>query len=577
MMKTWKSRFENLLDYFVSSSLFLFIFITLLIVITSIIFIFGGIIFKYLLLVIYILTTLGYLFVKRKDLKKGIISVIIATLVFALATFVVTYIYDGTPDGNTYHKLAVGAMKNGWNPVWTDVKDFNKDKGNPFDILDDNVNTKWVNTYAKGSEIYGAVVYSFTNNIESGKSFNMLFVFIGLFIVYKILRQLKLNVWKALLIGSIIALNPISLTQLTNYYLDGVLSICLFIIILIIMNKRVLKEKIHYLILALSIIWCCSVKFTGIAFAGVFCGLFYLYDIVYLFIKNKKEIKNYLIKETIFYIVLVAISVLVVGSSSYTRNFIKNGHPFYPLYGKGHVENMVLKEMPISMHDDNRIVIFIKGIFSKSENSSPSYFELNNQPDWKIPFTVTKEELNNFVVPDIRIGGFGYFFGGVFILSIIGTIIYIIKFIKQKQYDELARNILFLLITTVLVLALDGSYWARYIPYVFMFPVLTIYNLFNLDKRSKFYNISALIICMFLLLNSILILFVQVKSTYINNGYRRGQIYEFRVYASEHDEVEIKLDHHGIQGVQYNLDDLGIENYKLTEEEKNTLGYGFNY
>ena len=183
MMKTWKSRFENLLDYFVSSSLFLFIFITLLIVITSIIFIFGGIIFKYLLLVIYILTTLGYLFVKRKDLKKGIISVIIATLVFALATFVVTYIYDGTPDGNTYHKLAVGAMKNGWNPVWTDVKDFNKDKGNPFDILDDNVNTKWVNTYAKGSEIYGAVVYSFTNNIESGKSFNMLFVFIGLFIV----------------------------------------------------------------------------------------------------------------------------------------------------------------------------------------------------------------------------------------------------------------------------------------------------------------------------------------------------------------------------------------------------------
>ena len=110
---------------------------------------------------------------------------------------------------------------------------------------------------------------------------------------------------------------------------------------------------------------------------------------------------------------------------------------------------------------------------------------MNNQPDWKIPFTVTKEELNNFVVPDIRIGGFGYFFGGVFILRIIGTIIYIIKFIKQKQYDELARNILFLLITTVLVLALDGSYWARYIPYVFMFSILVLLNFYKLDINKK--------------------------------------------------------------------------------------------
>lgn len=577
LKKNLKNKLDSLIEYFVSSALFLFIFITLIIVITSIIFIFGGRIFKYLLLIIYALTAIGYLFIRRKNFKKEVISIAIATLVFIAATFISTYIYDGTPDGNTYHKLAVGSMKNGWNPVWSDVEDFNKDKGNAFDILKDNVNIKWVNTYAKGSEIYGAVVYSFTNNIESGKSYNMLFVFIGLFIAYKVLRQLKLNAWKSILLSLIIALNPISLTQLTNYYLDGVLSICLFLIILIIMNREKLKEKIYYLILALSIIWCCSVKFTGLAFAGVFCGIFYLYNIVYLYIKNKKEIKNYLIKDTIFYAVVVIISVLIVGSSSYTRNFIKNGHPFYPLYGKGHVENMVLKEMPISMQDDNRVMIFIKGISSKSENSSPSYSELNNQPDWKIPFTVTKEELYNFTVPDIRIGGFGYFFGGVFILSIIGTVIYIIKFIKQKQYDELARNVLFLLIATILVLALDGSYWARYIPYVFMFPILTIYNLFNLDKKNKFYNISALIICMFLLLNSILILFVQVKSTYINNGYRRGQIYEFRVYASEHEEVEIKLDHHGIQGVQYNLDDLGIENYKLTEEEKNILGYGFNY
>ena len=570
-------RLENLLEYFTSSAFFLFVFITSIIVLTSIIFICGGRVFKYLLVIIYTLTVIGYLFFKKKDLKKEIISVIIGTLVFIFTTLVSGYILDNTADGNTYHKLAVGAMKNGWNPVYTDVAKFNKDKGNPFDILEDNVNVKWVNTYAKGSEIYGAVIYSFTNNIDSGKSFNMLFVFIGLFILYEILKKLKLSTWKSLLLSSIMALNPISLTQLTNYYLDGVLSICLFIIIIIIMHRELLKENRNYIILGLSIIWACSVKFTGIAFAGVFCGLFYLYNNFYLFKKNKKEFKPFIIKETIFYIVVVLISVLIVGSSSYTKNMVEHSHPFYPLYGKGHVGNMVLMEMPKSMQKDNNTMIFIKGIFSKSENSSPSYSPYNDQPDWKIPFTISMQELKNFVSPDLRIGGFGYFFGGVFLLSIIGTIIYITEYRKKKEYDEIAKNLLFLGTSLVLVLVLDGSYWARYIPYVFMFPVLVLLNFYKLGIDKKFFKVYPLVIAFFLLLDSVLILGVQVYFSYRTNAYIRGQIKEFKEFSKENEIVDIKLNHHGIQGIEYNLDDLGIHNYKLVEYEKTTQGYGFNY
>lgn len=575
--KNIKNIIERILNSFTSSALFLFIFLTLLIVITSIIFICGGRVFKYLLLIIYLLTVIGYLVFRRKNIKKAVVAIIIATIVFAATTFVSGYIYDTTPDGNTYHKLAVGAMKNGWNPVYDDVGKFDKDKGNPFDVLEDNVNIKWVNTYAKGSEIYGAVVYSFTGNIDSGKSFNMIFVFIGLFILFDILKKLKLSTWKALMLSIIMALNPISLTQLTNYYLDGVLAVTLFTIILIVMNRELLKDNKNYLILGLSIIWCCSVKFTGLAFAGVFCGIYFLYNNLRAFQNNKNDFKKIILKDTIFYLIVVLTSVLIVGSSSYTRNFVKNGNPFYPLYGKGHVENMVLKEMPISMHKDNRVIIFVKGIFSKTENSSPSYSELNNQPDWKIPFTITREELSNMSIPDIRIGGFGYFFGGVFILSIIGTVIWIVDYKKNKKCEEIAKNLVFIGITMVLVLSLDGSYWARYIPYVFMFPVLTIYNLFKIDTKNKFINVYPYVIAVFLLINSLLILYTQVRFTYVNNGDKRRLVNDFRYYASEHEEVEIKLEHHGIQGVQYNLDDLNISNYKLVEEDKNTMGYGFEY
>jgi hypothetical protein len=68
-----------------------------------------------------------------------------------------------------------------------------------------------------------------------------------------------------------------------------------------------------------------------------------------------------------------------------------------------------------------------------------------------------------------------------------------------------------------------------------------------------------------------------MRFTYINNGDKRRLVNDFRYYASEHEEVEIKLEHHGIQGVQYNLDDLNISNYKLVEEDKKTMGYGFKY
>ena len=572
------NKFENILEYFVSSSIFLFIFVTAIIVLTSILFIVNISIFKLLLPIIFILSVIIYILCfKKKTIKEKIIPTVIGLLVFIFTTLVSAYIYDNTADGTTYHKLAVGAMKNGWNPVWQDVAKFNKDKGNPFDIYEDNVNTKWVNTYAKGSEIYGAVVYSFTNNIDAGKSFNMVFVYIALFVLYMILKGLKLKTWQALLVSSTMALNPISLTQLTNYYLDGVLSITLFIILLLIMNRKLLEDKVNYLLLGMSIIWACSVKFTGLAFAGVFCGILYFYN-NYKYIKEEKKFLNKkTIRDTLFYIIVVSISILIVGSSSYTKNFVEHGHPLYPLYGKDHVDNMVLMEMPLSMQKDNNFMIFTKGIFSKSENSSPRYAAEHNEPDWKIPFTITKEELTNFVSPDLRIGGFGYFFGGVFILSIIGTVIYLYKFIKKKEYDSLITHLLVLGITFTLVFVLDGSYWARYIPYVYMIPIFVMIN-FMIIGNNKFYKVYPLVIMIFLLLDSILILGVQMYSTRLNNGYIKGNMYEFIESSKENEKVEIKLDHHGAQGVLYNLDDLNINNYVLVDElDSERPAYKFVY
>lgn len=564
---TLLSKCEKGLELLKLSALFILIFITNILVITNFLFLFKVSITKYHLPIIYFISIFSFVIMKRKRLGKVIVSIIIASFIFLISTMAIGKVYDVTADGNTYHKLAVGAMKNGWNPVYQSIGNFNKDKGNPFDILKDNVNVKWVDHYARGTETFGAVIYSFTGNIETGKVYNILWVYIGLFLIYGILCHFGLGCFKSLVLALVLAFNPIILTQITNYYLDGVLTISLFIIILscLLMQKKQSKldECENYLILGLALIWCINAKFTGLAFAGIFCLVYYLYNHIRNYIKDKDKFKSLFIKDTIFYVIVLVVSVLIVGSSTYVKNFVDHGNPLYPLYGKGHVENMVMKEIPKSLQDKNSLTIFLTSLFAKGENVSPSYSNENNQPDLKIPFTTSKEEINNYSIPDIRMAGFGPLFSGILIITFILTILMIVDYIRKKHYNQLIPYLLTLFITMFLILFLDGSYWARYIPYFYLIPVLPLIYYFR--RNSKKFNIISLIVVIIFLINSSLIIYTQYKSVNNANEYVAIRLSRFKEYNDSNSEVKIRLAHHGIQGVQYNLDDLGISSYNLVD------------
>ena len=50
-----------------------------------------------------------------------------------ILTIFASNVYDLSEDGNTYHKTAIGSLKNGWNPFYEDNYEFNKE--NIPDIL----------------------------------------------------------------------------------------------------------------------------------------------------------------------------------------------------------------------------------------------------------------------------------------------------------------------------------------------------------------------------------------------------------------------------------------------------------
>ncbi len=568
------------LEFVSNSSIYLLIMMTLVLLITSSLFIFNVTISKYHLPIIYILSCIFYIILKRKEIRKALLSILIASIIFLISTFFIGKIYDSTADGNTYHKLTVGALKYGWNPLYESVGEFGKKEGNPFDILEDNVNINWTDHYAKGTETFAAVVYAFTDNIESGKVYTLLWIFIAFGISVLILKKIKISPLMNIFLSGLLAINPITVVQVTNLYVDGVLTLSLLLIVLTLLCKNKFDNKKEaYLILALEIIWCVNAKFTGLCFAAVFCFVFYIYDLVKAYIKSKKEFLKILRNETVYYTCIVLLSVLLIGVTSYTKNLLDHGHPFYPLYGKGHVENMVMKEIPKDLSEKNTVEIFLTSIFSKGVNVSPSYSKENVKPQIKVPFKVTKDEILNYGVPDIRMAGFGPLFSGIFILTIIGGVILLQTFIKTQSKQNIILSFIVLLTILGLLFLLDGNYWARYIPYLYILPLIVlIFNAKNYKSYSKISRILSLLIFVFMSLNTLIITYSQYINTKSSNEYIYYHLNDFVNYAKEKEEVKIKLPHHGLQGIQYNLEDLGIKNYTLTEDVSlETDAYMFKY
>lgn len=564
------------------SAIFLLIEMIAILLITTILFFINVTISAFHLPIITLIAIAVYmLFYKKDNTKINIIAIVIGVIILAGTTFVEGKIYDTTADGNTYHKLAIGSMKNGWNPVYEDSKDFKIENGNVFDTSEDNINTLWIDHYAKGTEIFAAVIYAFTGNIESGKGYTVLLMYIAFGIIFSYLyNDKKRNLFTSLAVSLLLVVNAITVVQIFNYYVDGALMISILLILyscIVESDKEKYNQKENLLILASNIILCINIKFTGLAFAAMFCFVFYIYWLIKAYKQGKEEFIATAKKYTIFYIITVIVSIGIIGYSSYMRNMIDHGNPLYPLYGKGHVDNMVVQEQPSSFKDKNHLEIFLISMFSKGENVSPTYSTENIQPTLKIPGTLSVEEIENYCIPDIRVGGFGPLFSIVFIVSIIGTIYIIVKFIKEKKWDLLIPYVLILVVILFLILLLDGNYWARYIPYFYAVPILLLTYLLW-DKNKKIEYAIGIILSIIMLVNVSLVTYTMLKSTRANDIYVGNRINEFVQYAHDNEIVEIKLNHSGVQGALYNIDDRGVSNYIVKEEiDTEREGYFFKY
>lgn len=536
---------------------FLLSFIFLSVSATSVLFIVGiGVSAIYLPMYLLLSTFITFIFFykesSKEKLKKIIINIFISIILLFITILVASAFYDTTWDGNTYHKEMIGLMKNGMNPL------YNVDSG---DI--------WSQHYARAVETFASVIYAFTNNIETGKALNFLLIILLFVQLYKYLRKKNVNIILSVIFSFVVAVNPISLIQSTSYYVDGIFANTLFFIILMLLKLTNEDEdnKLYLYWLVVLTVVCINIKFTSLLICTMFIGAFIIYWL-YVSIREKKfgvTLKKWFIYFACIYI----FGVIFVGSSVYVKNFIKYGHPFYPLLGEETNVDIVTDNEPVGLTEYNHFEKFIYTLFSKT------YTWYDKKPELKIPFTIYDSEFESMQYVDTRVGGFGPLYSGMLVVSIPVILFYIIRNMQKKR----RMNILLILILLCIIIPipiLPVIWQLRYYPQFYLLPLIALYLLL-INKKNIFKTTYFIVLSLILAVN--ISLFVPImynkfkESVHIN----RQLIYLYE--QSLNNDLVISIEDCPNAGARYNLQDKNIQykflSYKM--EDGKPMYYRFFY
>jgi hypothetical protein len=449
----------------------------------------------------------GCWLLRKQGIKMTVWIIGTVALLVAASLFITSITSDDTVDAHGYHETAVGAMRYGWNPVYEHVGDFNKTGKSPIK-LENTYYEKWDDHYPKAHWIFGANIYSVTNKIETGRSMVLLVVFMLFFLVlhYALIR---LELGMSSVLALIVALNPISVTQIFSYYNDGMMGNLLFVIVLLLtmlLDKKYAKFSwLHYVFIVMALALMINLKFTGLAYAAVFCITYLVF--VILNKGHRHTIKPLLITGT----VAMVIGLFIIGLATYPKNFVEKGSPLYPLIGGGSTD-IVTENEPFIFHNMKNIKKLFISNFSQTDNISEG---TDRDPSIKVPFTFSLDELKYLSYVDPRIAGYGVWFSGILTISGLWLMYLFARLGRNKDWNNFTYLALPLIPTVITGLVISESWWARYLPQLFLVPVVALASSLLLRRR---YLVSILVFT--LLFNMVLTLSLQISGQIEGLAYR---------------------------------------------------------
>ncbi len=395
-------------------------------------------------------------------------AVLCALLLFSFCLVIGGSLMDTTVDGQVYHASGIIHLAEGWNPV----------RGEPLST-DMNRNNLYVNSYPKGAWIIAALVYKATGRIEMGKGVNLLLliVSIGFTLVTLIwlacCRKISISFGSTALLSCLAALNPVVVTQLFSYYIDGQVASLLLIFCDLCILWFVRPGRLSSLALIVTILLIVNLKFTG----TIYILLVGLVMVVYSQVrKRNRSILG-------VYLIAFCLGVGFVGYNPYITNTIKTGNPFFPISNPlGATDKVIEINLPENFRSMNSLGKLFLSIFSQSQLGLEA-------TQLKIPLTFKGSELAIFQWPDVRVAGFGPLFSGILLFSFFWVawtwFSRIRRYMRWKPIEvedripytgmiEWLRHPSLVALLLVTVLVNPEAWWARLAPQLWFFPLIVI-------------------------------------------------------------------------------------------------------
>ncbi len=392
--------------------------------------------------------------------RSMLLSCIVTMTLMLIALPVAGTVFDLSYDGMYFHKEAVNALSDGWNPLRESFRSFS-----PYGNLQDL--SLWMDNYPKGMWSSYACLYAMSGKIEMAKGLNIIFVLMLFFAAYDTVSSVfsKKGI-PCLALSLVFTANPVIFSQYFTFMNDlpvaALIMVCAFYGMKIYADKA---DSMDYVCLFLAFAASFAVKFT----APVYCGFTLAGYGIAVAIKNKGK---KLVKPCTVVILAAVLGFVLIGADPYIKHILNGQNPIYPVMGQGSYDIMNTNA-PKGLDQLPTAVSFFISLFSKV---APNPGDI---PVWKIPFTMDWQyEISGLNAPDVRLSGFGIWFSGLLILTVI---LGILSIRKSKGASSVIPA---LCVFTLLVLFFPESWWARYHPYFYYVPCMLLLAFSCAPKRN---------------------------------------------------------------------------------------------
>ncbi|BAI61774.1 hypothetical protein MCP_1702 [Methanocella paludicola SANAE] len=375
-------------------------------------------------------------------LKNMAIGLIIFTILLLSCGAIAGHFYDVSFDGQWYHQGAIHLLMNGFNPIYQQAPD-------------NYPGALYIDHYPGAFETISAVIGAFTHHIEDGKLLNIFLIVTAVLLIAPIIFDVFPGVDLAFAISVVLlaALNPISIYQSLSYYVDGASASLLAILVFLLLLSYKKMNRPLLLIMTSVIVLLVNIKFFNLVYAVVLVSGF-----IAICIFNHKSSR-------LHYMLVISLLVgLLFGAHPYITSLIDHGTPFYPVNGIS--QDMIAGDMPPNLAGKNSLEQLVISIFSRSDFHKADAV-------LKIPFTFTANEIRSLYTTDARTGGFGPLFSGVVLLSVLIAILLMV--VRTGDIDPMIKVILPMCVLLLVTVVINpGGWWARYVPQLWLIPLLLL-------------------------------------------------------------------------------------------------------